>query len=263
MEADSDLRLEVSVGAFDGPFDLLLDLLRRHEYPIDNLPVVEITGEFLRYLRAAKEVDVDLGGEFLEAASWLVLLKSRSLLPREEATAAQAELRGAIERFEVDRDQLERTKALLQRLQTRREHVPASGAVRARGLFEEAKANETEEEIAEEDRSALEPDTATVLQIARRASERAHARDSISQIDARFRSVEEQKTWVREQLAEHPAGVAFSSCAWFDCQTETGSVGSLVMALLEFGRTGELQLNQRAEFGPIYVKTPGGNNGHQ
>jgi len=73
--------LSLSLGSFDGPFDLLLSLIRRNQYAIDALPVLEITGQFLAYVRAVQEMDAELAGEFVEVASWLVLLKSRSLLP--------------------------------------------------------------------------------------------------------------------------------------------------------------------------------------
>src|ERR1700689_3546 len=82
-------QLAVTLPHFDGPFDLLLDLIRKNEYPMENLPIAAITGQFLAFVQEAQSLDVDLGGEFSETASWLVLLKSRSMLPHEASVEAQ------------------------------------------------------------------------------------------------------------------------------------------------------------------------------
>ena len=63
-------------------FDLLLALVRRNQYPLDALPVAEITRQYDAYLREAADADMELGGDFIETASWLVLLKSRAMLPQ-------------------------------------------------------------------------------------------------------------------------------------------------------------------------------------
>lgn len=60
---ENQSRLRISLPRYDGPFDLLLSMIRRNEWSIDDLPIVEITGQFLAYIKAAKEIDADLGGE--------------------------------------------------------------------------------------------------------------------------------------------------------------------------------------------------------
>jgi len=74
---------------------VLISLIRRNEWSIDELPVVEITRQFLAYIKTAGKIDPELGAEFIETASWLVLLKSRSMLPVDDADAPlpQEELR--------------------------------------------------------------------------------------------------------------------------------------------------------------------------
>src|ERR1035438_5226077 len=83
MAEDSSGRLTISLARYDGPFDVLISLIRRNEWSIDDLPVLEITRQFLAHIQAADDMDAELGGEFVETASWLVLLKSRSMLPGE------------------------------------------------------------------------------------------------------------------------------------------------------------------------------------
>ncbi len=66
---------------FDGPLDLLLHLCRRQELPLAELPVAEVTAQFLAYLEVLDELQVEVAGEFVEMVALLCLLKSREILP--------------------------------------------------------------------------------------------------------------------------------------------------------------------------------------
>jgi segregation and condensation protein A len=241
MQTDSDVQLAFSIPSFDGPFDLLLSLIRKNQYPIDNLPLVEITAEFLTYIREAKELDIDLGGEFLDTASWLVLLKSRSLLRREAATEAQDEFSKAIQKYELDREELDKAKNKLESLRQKRARVPASAAAQGRRMIE----------VGED----MPPSSSDVVKRIRSAIASARAAASFSLTDSLiFINVEEQRTWVLEQLARFPAHTALSTYPWFAAQGAEGSRASLLLALLELARSGDLLLNQCRECGPINIK---------
>jgi len=67
--------------AFEGPFDLLLHLIKKNEVDIYNIPIATITRQYLDYLEVMKELNLDIAGEFLIMASTLVQIKSRMLLP--------------------------------------------------------------------------------------------------------------------------------------------------------------------------------------
>jgi segregation and condensation protein A len=71
----------VQIYCFSGPLDLLLHLVRRHELDIAEIPVAEITTQYLEYLQVMEEVQVEVSGEFLVTASALSYLKSKTLLP--------------------------------------------------------------------------------------------------------------------------------------------------------------------------------------
>jgi len=68
---------------FEGPLDLLLFLIRKNEINIYDIPIAKITGQFLDYLRDASTMDLEETSEFHAMAAWLLLIKSRSLLPVE------------------------------------------------------------------------------------------------------------------------------------------------------------------------------------
>ena len=77
METDYKVKLEI----FEGPLDLLLYLIKRDEIDIYDISLERITRQYLEYLQAFKELNIDVAGEFIVMAANLIYLKSRSLLP--------------------------------------------------------------------------------------------------------------------------------------------------------------------------------------
>src|SRR5712692_5256594 len=77
MESDYKVKLEI----FEGPLDLLLYLIKRDEIDIYDISLERITRQYLEYLQAFKELNIDVAGEFVVMAATLIYLKSRSLLP--------------------------------------------------------------------------------------------------------------------------------------------------------------------------------------
>jgi len=77
METDYKVKLEI----FEGPLDLLLFLIKRDEIDIYEISIERITHQYLEYLQAFKELNLDIAGEFVVMAANLIYLKSRSLLP--------------------------------------------------------------------------------------------------------------------------------------------------------------------------------------
>jgi segregation and condensation protein A len=78
------MNFRVELAEFRGPLDLLLFLVRKHEVEITDIPVAPITEQFLQYLEVLEQLDVDSVGDFVEMASTLIEIKSRSVLPRVE-----------------------------------------------------------------------------------------------------------------------------------------------------------------------------------
>jgi segregation and condensation protein A len=72
---------------YDGPLDLLLDLIRKQEIDIYNIPIAQITAQYLEYMQRAAEMDVELSAEFIYMAATLIHIKSKLLLPRDPALA--------------------------------------------------------------------------------------------------------------------------------------------------------------------------------
>jgi segregation and condensation protein A len=71
--------------------DLLLDLIRKQQIDIKDIPIATITSQYLEYLEQAREMDIDLGAEFVYMAATLIHIKSKMLLPRDPALAKEGE----------------------------------------------------------------------------------------------------------------------------------------------------------------------------
>lgn len=106
---------------FEGPLDLLLHLCRRHELPLAELPLGQVTAQFLAYLDVMEELELEVAGEFVEMASLLCLLKSRELLPAVHVAALEDE--------EEDEDP---RAALIQRLLAYKTYREAARSLAAR-----------------------------------------------------------------------------------------------------------------------------------
>ncbi len=88
-EEASQSPFSITVGkVYDGPLDLLLDLIRKQNIDIYDIPIARITAQFLSYTHNLKETDVDAAGEFVYVAALLIHIKSKTLLPRDPLAIA-------------------------------------------------------------------------------------------------------------------------------------------------------------------------------
>ncbi len=128
-DAEETLAHRVELEAFEGPMDLLLHLVRRHEVDLFDLPMAKLVAQYLEHVRSLEVLDVDRAGAFLVMAATLVEIKSRTLVPAAERRAG-----------DDARDDAELTEAaaadprleLVQQLLAYRRFKEAAGALEAR-----------------------------------------------------------------------------------------------------------------------------------
>src|ERR1700744_612835 len=90
--AESASPYSITVGqVYDGPLDLLLDLIRKQDIDIYDIPIARITAQFLAYVEGLKQTEVDAAADFIYMASLLIHIKSRTLLPRTPAEGTDSE----------------------------------------------------------------------------------------------------------------------------------------------------------------------------
>ncbi len=92
MTQELNFKLEV----FEGPLDLMLNLIAKHKLNIYDIEISLLLEQFLLYLDQMKQADIEIAGEFLETAARLIYIKSAALLPRHEAQELKKELEGAL-----------------------------------------------------------------------------------------------------------------------------------------------------------------------
>jgi segregation and condensation protein A len=110
--------LEVFLEAFEGPLDMLLYLIRRQNLDILNIPIAEITKQYMRYVELMQVLQLELAGEYLLMAATLAEIKSRMLLPRvpSDAAAEEADPRAELVRRLQEYERFKRAAENIDRL---------------------------------------------------------------------------------------------------------------------------------------------------
>jgi segregation and condensation protein A len=80
---------KIHLEAYDGPLDLLLDLIKKQEIDIHNIPIAKITGQYLDYLHKLDQLDMDISADFIYMAATLIYIKSKMLLPPDPLATAE------------------------------------------------------------------------------------------------------------------------------------------------------------------------------
>jgi segregation and condensation protein A len=117
--------LRIHLEMYDGPLDLLLDLIKKQEIDIHNIPIAKITGQYLDYLHKLEQLDMDISADFIYMAATLIYIKSKMLLPAdplggpEEQDDPRAEL---VHRL-VEHEKFKSAAQLLHQRQQIEEHV--------------------------------------------------------------------------------------------------------------------------------------------
>lgn len=91
-QAAASAAYKVQLAMYEGPLDLLLDLIRKQEMDIHNIPIAQITGQYLEYLHKLEELDVDVSADFIYMAATLILIKSKMLLPPDPLASPEEQL---------------------------------------------------------------------------------------------------------------------------------------------------------------------------
>ena len=86
------MQYQVKLDTFEGPLDLLLHLINRLEIDIYDIPVSDITEQYLFYIHSMKELELDIASEYLVMAATLLAIKSKMLLPKREEAIIEADM---------------------------------------------------------------------------------------------------------------------------------------------------------------------------
>jgi segregation and condensation protein A len=119
-----DAPYNIHIAAYDGPLDLLLDLIRKQEMDIYDIPMAKITGQYLEYLRQLEKLDIDVSADFLYMAATLIHIKSKMLLPADPMAAPEeADPRAELVHRLMEHEKFKNAAHLLHEKQQLEDHV--------------------------------------------------------------------------------------------------------------------------------------------
>ena len=240
-EAADSSPFSVLVGqVYDGPLDLLLDLIRKQDIDIYDIPIAKITAQFLAYVNQLKASDMDVAGEFIYTASLLIHIKSKMLLPRAPSGPGEADedpRRELVERLLEH----ERFKSAAQMLQQKQMLEAASWTNPGMRDFRDDTGAEPE----------IAADTDDLVRIFRDILERARSRPMIN-VEEDSVTVGQMIQYLSRRLTMEDKPVALRKLL-----SHTRSERALIamfLALLEMVRLQAILLRQDRQFSEIFIK---------
>jgi segregation and condensation protein A len=226
---------------YDGPMDLLLDLIRKQDIDIYDIPIARITAQFLAYVEKLKQTDVDVAGEFIYTASLLIHIKSKMLLPRSPAETGDSESedprRELVERL-LEHERFKNAAQMLAQKQQIEDATWSNPQIRE---FRDAEG--VEQEIA--------ADTVDLVRVFQEILERAKSRPVLDVAEDSV-TVAQMIDYVRRRLLMEDKPIALRRLL-ANTRSERAVI-SMFLALLELVRMQAILLRQNHSFGDIFVK---------
>lgn len=227
--------LEVYLEAFEGPLDLLLYLIRKHNLDILDISMADLTSQYMEYVEKMRKVNLELAADYLLMSAVLIEIKSRMLLPEPADIESDDDPRAELIRRLMEYESI---KLAAQRLDA----MPQVGQ-------EILVAQAYYQQIVEIQPPQVELDDliAAWKGVLERASHFSHHKISRAEL-----SVREHMSQILRRLKQDRL-VEFS--ALFDIEND--GISKLVvcfLAILELAREGLLRMTQQAEFSPIYLQ---------
>jgi segregation and condensation protein A len=247
-EEASQSPFTVTVGqVYDGPFDLLLDLIRKQNIDIYDIPIARITAQFLEYTRHLQQTDVDSAGEFVYTASLLIHIKSRMLLPRDpkelgDLGNAEDPRRELVERLLEH----ERFKAAAQMLSQKQQIEEATWTNPGLKQFLKDQGLESTDEERE-----IAADTVDLVRVFQEILERLRSRP-VHTIDEDTVTVGQMIDFVKRRLTMEDKPISLRKLL-----ANTRSERALIctfLAMLELVRLQAILLRQAESLGDILIK---------
>lgn len=233
---------KVKLESFEGPLDLLIHLIRKHEVNVYDIPISLITEQYLGYLELMQELNLDVAGEFLVMAATLIHLKSRTLLPRpdpaQEEGGPEEDPREALVRRLLEHQKYKAAAELLHE----RETLRGAQFMRPDARVADAAGDDYEPE--------LEVDLFSLLAAFRGVLERANRRPRMV-LPPEQMSIELRIEQLLSRLSETEA------CGFEDLFSDGDDSRAFMivtfLALLEMIRLKLIRVFQSGGFGPIRV----------
>src|SRR5438477_8765970 len=238
---ESDFPFAVSVGdVYEGPLDLLLDLIRKQDIDIYDIPIARITAQYLTYVERIRELDVNVAADFIYMAAVLIHIKSKMLLPRDPLAPADAQEN---HRCELVNRLLEheKFKSAAQMLLQKQQIEDAIWSNPSLKEFKDAEGTEPE----------LAADIIDLVKTFQQILDRARSRP-ILQVDEETVTVGQMIEYLRRRLSLEDKPVRLKQILR-NIESRPALV-CMFLAMLELVRLQAVQLRQERLFGEILIR---------
>jgi segregation and condensation protein A len=239
-ELASEYPFSVTVGeVYDGPLDLLLDLIRKQDIDIYDIPIAQITAQYLSYIEKLKQLDVNLAADFVYMASLLIQIKSRMLLPRDPlAKEGEEDPRDELVNRLLEHERFKTAAQLLMQKQQIEEAVVSNPALK---LFKDDEGTEPE----------LATDIIDLVKTFRELMERMKSRP-VLEVHEENVSVGQMIQYVRRRLMLEDKPMALKQM--FRSLQSRQALVCAFLAVLELVRLQAVLLRQENTFGDVLIK---------
>jgi segregation and condensation protein A len=228
----------IKLAMYEGPLDLLLDLIRKQEIDIYDIPIARITQQYLDYLHLLEELNIDVAGEFIFMAATLIHIKSRMLLPPDPNAPPEEEV--------------DPREELVHRLLEHEQFKNAAQMLQSKRMVEEAMWSQPgiAEFVEAEDEPGLAVSVFDLISTFREILERAKKRPQI-EIRREEMTVAQMVEHIKQVLRASSGPVSLEELIAGYLWRQALIV--LFLALLELVRVRAILLRQKELFGPITV----------
>lgn len=234
--------LNVRLERYEGPLDLLLDLIRKQKIDIWDIPIARITQQYLDYLQQAAELDIELGAEFILMAATLIHIKSRMLLPRDPELARlegepEDPRRELVERL-IEHERFKNAAEMLQQKRLIEENVWSNPRLRA---------------FLDGEDPGLAVTLYDLVATFQAVLERAGTRPSL-QLNHEPVTLADMIEYVKGVLSARPQTELVSARELFEQQRSLRAMICVFLAILELVRLQAIVLVQKETFGEIAIR---------
>ena len=238
---ESDFPFAVSVGdVYEGPLDLLLDLIRKQDIDIYDIPIAKITAQYLSYVEKLRELDVNVAADFIYMAAVLIHIKSKMLLPRDPLAPAGVEddPRSELVNRLLEHEKFKSAAQMLLQKQQIEDAVLTNPALKE---FKDAEGTEPE----------LAADVIDLVKTFQQILERVRSRPLL-QVDEETVTVAQMIEYLRRRLSLEERPLRLKHLLR-NVQSRQALV-CMFLALLELVRLQAIQLRQDRLFGEILLR---------
>jgi len=235
--------LNVHLEQYEGPLDLLLDLIHKQQIDIYDIPIAKITAQYLEYMERASELNIELGAEFVYMAATLIHIKSKMLLPRDPALAGESG------------EEEDPRQELVTRLIEYQQFKNAAEMLQQKRLVEEAiwSNPQIQHFLSEDDSPGLAVTLFDLVRTFQAVLERAKTKP-LYEVNQEDVSVPQMILYLRSLLRDRPPSYTLSFTQLLEAQRSRKAMICLFLAILELVRMQAIAIGQKDAFADITIR---------